>query len=131
MKKTLIFIFIISFLKVYSQQSDWKYITGSKDNVEYFFKPKSHNTAWTKQVSKKVKYYTSGNVKSLKTIDGYEIVLYKFDCSEKKLGLGSSVIYSKLGDVIKSTDIDEYEIEMFYIIPDSVGETILNSFCAK
>ena len=132
MKKILLLFLINSiYFQFYGQEREWQYITTDSENREFYFKSNSYNTAWTKEVSSKITYFPDNKIQNKKIIDGYQITLYKFSCSEKKLGVGQITTYSKMGTALKTSRLDEYEIEMDYVIPDSIGEELLESFCNK
>ncbi|MGI9650863.1 hypothetical protein [Chryseobacterium sp. RLHN22] len=38
-------------------------------------------------------------------------------------------VYDKDGKNVYSTKLKDYEVEMEYVIPDSVGENYLNAYC--
>ena len=98
--------------------------------TDYYYKLNSYNTAWTKEISKKTKYYPTRS-ETPRIIDGYQINLQKFDCSEKKMGIIQITTYSKSGKVLKTSKSTDYYVEMNYVIPDSLGESLLNAFCSK
>lgn len=47
----------------------------------------------------------------------------------RKLGLIQIVVYDKNGKTVNSTKLKDYEVDMDYVIPDSVGETYLDTYC--
>ncbi|MDR6157027.1 mRNA deadenylase 3'-5' endonuclease subunit Ccr4 [Chryseobacterium sp. SLBN-27] len=124
MKKIILLLPVFITTNLFSQ--DWKEILAS-DNHKYYYKPSTEKTAWIKDVSEQTEYYPANNNK--KIIDGYKIILYKFDCSEKQIGVLQMTTYSKSGKVLNTTRINEYLVQMDYVIPDSIGEGILDSFC--
>jgi hypothetical protein len=90
------------------------------------------DTAWIKIVSEKTEYYPK-NLYRLsdkpKKTDGYKLVLWKFDCASKKLGIIQSSVYNKDGEIIDSYKKNEILVEMDYVNPDSIGEALLGIFC--
>lgn len=132
MTKTLQLLFLNIFVcQIYGQTTEWKYITTDSAKREYYFKKNSHETAWTKEVSKTIVYFTGDKMQDEKVVDGYQINLYKFGCSDKKIGIVQVSTYSKSGEVLKTTKIKDDLVEMNYVLPDSVGESFLQSFCSK
>ena len=128
MKKVL---FLISFLATsfcYSQVKDWEFILESEAGT-YYYKPNNDRTAWIKVVSENTKYYPKETYPKAKTIDGYTMILWKFDCDEQKMGIVKSTTYSKDGISINSYSHDEILVEMDYVNPDSIGEALLTTFC--
>lgn len=98
---------------------DWEEILMGNDS-KYYYKPNTDKTGWIKEVSDKTAYYSTNKAQSKKIIDGYKIILYKFDCSEKQIGILQMTTYSKSGKVLKTTKINEYLVEMDYVIPESI-----------
>lgn len=117
MKKILLlFALLISCNVLFAQKSEWELIAEGVDSTMYYYKPNTKNTAWIKVVEEKNK-----NVE-------YLINLYQFDCDERKIGVVQVVSY-KNGKVLNSTTLKSYEIEMRYVVPESIGETLLLYFC--
>ncbi len=128
MTKFLFSLFFFIFTFNYSQ--DWKLIS-ENDDSSYYYKPNTDDTAWIKEVSEKIEYYPNKKSMDAKYIDGFSLLLHKFDCNSKKLGWLQMNIYSKDGKLLNSYDTKEYLVDMKYVTPDSVGETFLNAFCNK
>lgn len=128
MKRFLLLMTLLCGADLFSQ--DWREIAIGNDS-KYYYKPNNDKTGWIKEVSEKLVYYSANTDKSKKIIDGYQISLYKFDCSEKQIGILQMTTYSKSGNVLKTLKINEYLVEMNYVIPDSIGEGMLDSFCYK
>ncbi|WP_345989314.1 surface-adhesin E family protein [Chryseobacterium sp. Chry.R1] len=127
MKRSLILLPLFIGANLFAQE--WKYVTATDDGTIYHFKPNNDNTAWIKQTSNKIEYYPDNKVGSKKTTDGYKILLYKFDCSKKQLGMIQVTIYNKDGKYLNNFETKEFLVEMSYVVPDSVGENILNAMC--
>ncbi len=116
-----LFLFIFSF----SYSQDWKFLF-KEPNKTYYYKPNNENTAWIKIVSNKIEYYQSG---VLKSVDGYKLMLYKFQCDSSKIGLKQIIVYSKKGKLmIKMTEKDK-SVDMQQVPKTSIAETFLNVFC--
>jgi hypothetical protein len=126
MKKSLTLIFFSFFTFGFSQ--DWKFIFESNDQ-SYYYKPNTENTAWIKVVSEKIEYYPNKASNKKSVVNGSEVLLWKFDCESKKLGLLQMNIYSKSAKLLSSLNINEYLVEMNYVTPDSIGEGIFKVFC--
>ena len=127
MKTILLLILLFTLSNSYSQDSEWTQLFENKQG-NFFFKPNSNNTAWIKIVSEKTKY-TLENSTQEKIVDGYRVMLYKFDCYSKKIGVMKLITYSKDGELLDSINLKEYQVEMDYPNPDSVGEGFLKLFC--
>lgn len=128
MNKILLLFAFITIGSIEVKAQEWEYVTSSKKD-EVYIKKQSFNSAWVKFISNKTQYYHSGS-KTVKTIDGYSLSLYKFDCSKSKLGIIESIIYDKSGTALKTTNYED-DLQMIHVIPDSVGEGIFTSFCIK
>ncbi|MGH2666403.1 surface-adhesin E family protein [Flavobacterium sp.] len=126
MKKILLLLSLFTFSFSYSQ--DWKLLF-DQENGEYYYKPNTYDTAWIKIVSEKTKYYPNKASQKEKIVDGYQMVLWKFDCNSKQLGIIQSTVYSKDGKMLQTFKQNEVLVEMNYVNPDSVGEGLLNQFC--
>ena len=127
MKKILLLLSLFVFTLSYAQ--DWKLIFEA-DDVAYYHKPNTKNTAWIKDVSDKTEYEPEDSLET-KVIKGYQITLWKFDCDDKKIAPIQINVYSKEGKSLQNVKKDEYETEMFFVIPDSVGEGFFKVFCGK
>ena len=125
MKQTLLFLLIVFSIKTYSQ--NWEQILQTEQE-EYFYKPNTRNTAWVKVVSEKTEYTSEKTLKN-EIIDGYKMILWKFDCYEKKLGIIQAIIYSKDGKPLDSFKQNEILVEMDFVVPETVGEKLLYIFC--
>lgn len=126
MKKILVLLSFFTFSFCYSQ--DWKFLFEQKDGI-YYYKPNTDETAWIKVISEKTEYYPTKTSEKTKTVDGYKLILWKFDCTSKKLGFIQASVYSKDGVVMDTFRENELLVEMNYVIPDSVGERLLKVFC--
>lgn len=127
MKRFLFLITLFIGSSLFSQ--DWEEILKGNES-KYYYKPNANQTGWIKEVSDKITYYTNkGQTK--KIIDGSKIVLYKFDCTNRQIGIIQIITYSKSGNIVNTYKINEHFIEMDYVVPDSIGEGILNSFCRE
>ena len=109
MKKILLIIslFVISFC--YSQ--DWELVTKQENGI-FYYKPNTNETAWIKIVSDKTEYYPSKTSSKTKIVDGYKLVLWKYDCIEKKIGIIKSTTYTKAGKVLENFSQNELFVEM-------------------
>ena len=128
MKQVIFFFLFFSYSYCYSQ--DWQFLFEVELDT-YYYKPNNKNTAWVKVISEKTEYFPSKSSLKTKSIDGYKIQLWKFDCLERQIGLIKSTTYSKEGKPIHNYSLNELLVEMDYVNPDSIGETLLSTFCTK
>ncbi|MCB0743365.1 MAG: hypothetical protein KDC67_05635 [Ignavibacteriae bacterium] len=125
MKQILVLILIVFSIKSYSQ--NWEQILQTEQE-EYFYKSNTHNTAWVKVVSDKIEYLSDKTQKTV-IVDGYKMVLWKFDCRQKQIGIIQALVYNKDGEVLNSFKQDEILVDMNYVVPETIGETLLYKFC--
>jgi len=119
----ILFFFIFSF----SHSQNWKFLY-KEQNKTYYYKPNTENTAWIKIVSNKIEYYQS-NV--LKSVDGYKLLLWQFECNPKKMGIKQIIVYSKNGKLMRKMPKKGHLVEMEDVTPKTNAEIFLNVFCNK
>lgn len=125
MKRTLLFfIFLISNI-FFKAQSDFKLATELKDGTQWFIKEEGDYKAWVKAIikSKKVKSKKTG--KLINSGGGKIVEYWKCDCDDKRYSTDSGIEYDSSGN--PKTDINDTYNER--VIPDTVGEKILNIIC--
>ena len=125
MRQTLVLLLIFFSIKGYSQNLERIFQT---EQEEYFYTPNTGNTAWIKIVSEKTEF-VSEKTKKKEIIDGYKMVLWKFDCDKRKLGLIHVVVYSKDGKSLQYFKQNEILVKMDYAIPETIGGRLLCIFC--
>lgn len=86
----------------------------------YIYPQKGFYNQYTQSLYKK---YKSAKYLSFEV----EKMLYYIDCDDEKIKLTNSISYTKTGDVIKHLEDENGEWET--IIPETIGETILNYVC--
>lgn len=125
MKKLLLALTLFLFSISYSQE--WKLLF-KELNKTYYYKPNDETTAWVKIVSKKIEYYES---KVLKSVDGYKLMLYKFQCDSNKIGVKQIIVYSKKGKLMRKMTEKDKLVDMQQVPKTSIAENFLNVFCNK
>jgi hypothetical protein len=83
---------------------------------------------WTKHTVKKITVKRS-KTKNQVYLNAYIIELMEYDCGNSKSRVLSRTVYSAKGGVIANNDIDPNFSDWEYIIPDSVGETMIKDVC--
>ena len=83
-KQTLIIIALLTIS--FSNSQEWELLTTNSDGQEIYTRPHSKNTAWFKTTPEQIP--TDNN----KTVEGYAVQLYKFDCRSKQIGLVAETI---------------------------------------
>jgi hypothetical protein len=123
-----VFITLILLTTSLCKAQNWTKLFEQK-NETYYFKPNSYDTAWIKVVSNKSEFFQES--KKSETIDGYKVILYKYSCISRKIGIIKGILYSSEGKVVDSFSKKEAYMEMDYVNPDSIEENLLDLFCKK
>ncbi len=138
MKHTLLTLtFLLLSFNAFSQ--NWTEVTKDKFDNKYYIKNSivsrggdfgnddSIIKIWTKQTSKS---FTDSRSKQKKVYYNiYIIQLFEFDCKNSKSKLLSRTFYSSKGGVIFGNDIEPFDTDWEMVIPESVGESLLNKVC--
>ena len=137
--KTLLLTLTLLFVGHKSFSQDWVYAGADSDGDKWYVKStfvkKEENFGgsgesiriWTKkEINKKTirkggKTLTYANVKELQLIIA--------DCSDRKLKFVTTTVYDSKGKVIHSWTLQDYEQEWSDVVPDSMGEAMLNKIC--
>lgn len=113
-----------------SYANDWIHLTSSNESHLYLNAP---------SVKEKKQYnqtLVQGWIKSVifndVTQDGlavgdYYMTLYQVDCNEQKFGTITQTKYKK--DKVFGQSYQPYSVNMQYAIPETIGESILESLC--
>lgn len=136
MKPFLLFLFIVLTSKVSAQ--DWVYIgqdvKGNKSYCQSKYVSKGGNfgnesiyKVWTKKVYKSTFIYKNGKKVAVNNV--YTLCLSEYDCSEKREKIISTSTYNTSGNLIDSYKVPEYLQEWNEIVPESIGEAIINKIC--
>ena len=125
MKRTLLFFTFLITNIFFKAQSDFKLATELKDGTEWFIKEEGDYKAWVKVIikSKKVKSKKTG--KLINSGGGEYVEYWICSCKDKKYNTESGIEYDSSGNPIGN--ISETYNER--VIPDTVGEKILNIIC--
>lgn len=78
-------------------------------------------------MAKKLTYYKNGKANTL--LNGFEVDLAEYDCSEKRNRLLSYVFYNSKGSVVSDYEFEDYETKWNTVVPESIGEMLLNKVC--
>ena len=136
-KKHLTLAFFLVSLSIFSQ--NWIEVGKDKFGNEYYIKSSivskggdfgnkdSIIKIWTKQTSKS--FTDNRNKKKKVYYNIYLIQLFEFDCSNSSAKLLSRTFYTSKGGVIMGNDIEPYSTNWEVVVPDSMGEAILNKVC--
>ncbi len=136
--KPIIFILTFLFVGHNSISQDWVYIgtdvKGDKIWIKskYVSKRGDYNNENIIKVWDKKKSKINTIIKNHKEVKVYNVeilTLCEYDCKEKRRKLITKTIYNSKGDVIDSFTIPDYLQDWTEIVPESVGETILENVC--
>jgi hypothetical protein len=132
MKLKSIFILIFLLFNGIAFSQNWIYVGSATNGNKYYLR--SNNTSetgykkvWSKTVGKSFQYKKNGKTHTL--LNGYSIDLHEYDCSGRKVKLLSYVYYNSKGTPVHSVTLQSYETEWWDVIPDSIGEMLLNKVC--
>ena len=116
--------------KLELRENEWIYISttvnGDKLYVKssYVSKNESVIKIWTKTEYKKLSLNKNGQKITYK--DCKSLVLFEFDCLDRKIKYDSVIYYDSKGNTIKSSDTERDWTNVF---PDSGGEFLLDKVC--
>lgn len=82
---------------------------------------------WTKKELKKTTIKKNG--KSLTYTNVKELQLIVADCTDRKIKFVTTTVYNSQGKVIDSYTLEEYEQDWHDVVPDSMGEAMLDKIC--
>mgnify|MGYP000417334654 CR=1 FL=1 len=130
MKHIIFFILIILSIKAKSQ--DWIYVGNGKNGSKYYIRNNSikenNNTrVWVKIIANKMQYVKNGKTYDL--INGTSLDHYEFDCSLRQMKLLSYAYYNSKGSLVHSKNLNYYLSDSEDVLPDSIGEMLLNKVC--
>lgn len=115
--------------------ADWKYINYSDEHVygidinsisqvnEYSYQ--KYKKAWIKNVIK------NDLSKDGMTVGDYSMMLYWADCNTRTLGLKTSTSYKSNGKVIPNYSFSNSYVSMQDVIPETIGEGIIDAICGN
>ena len=133
MKKILCVIIFLITIATYSQESKeegkdykgWIFISSEENGDELYYQKIKKDYTWFKTVYNKPKEHKELFVEKPHTIIGH-MILYKFDCDEKELGVKSQGYLTEDGVVDYN---QELYAKMKIPFPDTIQMYYLNYFC--
>lgn len=120
------------FICSYLNGQNWIYIGKSSDGSSYYMRSTSVSNSYTKKVWVKhssSKLTVKKNGKTYTYVNAYEVLLYEFSCTNNQIKLHSVVTYNSKGTVVDSYNPPDYYLEWKDVVPDSVGEMLLEKAC--
>lgn len=133
--KTFLILFSLLFLGQKSVAQDWILVGSDSDGDKWYIKSSYVSKddygggikLWVKKEVKKTTIKKKGQ--SFTYINAKELQLLVADCSERKLKFVASTLYNSQGKVVNSWTIDDFEQEWRDVVPDSIGEIMLEKIC--
>lgn len=137
-KELFLFVIVLEVFICSCSRTEWVKI-GSDHRLETdtYIKPKTITTEgfqrefWTKTVFKRELKFEEENSSTNKTTRTYTVmsILFTCDCAKHTLTEIATVLYNANGDIVKSYDIDYQERRTKVVLPDSMGEGMLEFAC--
>lgn len=129
---TLLMLALTSFAQ------DWVYVGADTENNNWYVKSEyvkkgdfdnseGNIRIWTKKELKKTTIKKSG--KNLIYTNVKELLLVVADCGERKIKFITITVYDSQGKLIDSYTSPDYAQEWVDVVPDSMGEAMLNKIC--
>ena len=130
MKHVILFILIIFTIQAKSQ--DWIYVGNGKNGSKYYIRNSSikenyNSRVWVKTIANKIQYNKNGKTYDL--INGTSLNHYEFNCSLRQMKLLGYAYYNSKGNVVQSKSYNEYLTDFQDVLPESIGEMLLNKVC--
>lgn len=136
--KTLIILISVLFMGYKGIAQDWLYVSSDKEGSKWYVKSSyvsrdgydgnsGNIKIWTKKELKKRTIKKKG--KTLTYTNAKELQLIFADCSDRKIKFVTTTVYNSEGNVIDSWTLEDYEQEWNDVVPDSMGEAMLDKIC--
>lgn len=111
-----------------AQTDEWAFIGKNDEGSSFYFGPNANNTAWIKEESKTIFFYSGWEKKS---VEGQLMTLFKYNCQERQLAYIKRIVYDKNGKVLDNFQRESDKIKMESPMQNSLGENYLNAFCSQ
>jgi len=136
MREKILLSFLIVSISVFCANNgdDFKYIGLGNKGEERYLKidqqTDEYSDVWNKEIHPK---RIIRNKKGEKvTVGGnYEMTLLRIYCKDKSIAILASYSYNKNGEMSRSYEPSEYQIEKMRVIPDSLGEYVFDLVCGN
>ncbi len=128
----IFFLLLIFFASQSCFSQNWIYVGKSGKGDTWYLRnittsDYGNKKVWSKRLAKSITYQKRGKFYTM--INGYCLELREYDCSGKQSKLLSLAYYNSTGSVVHSFRLQDYETDWDDVLPDSIGETLLNKFC--
>ncbi len=130
MKQIFTALLCFCFSGVFAQ--NWSYIGSDVSGGKYYIRVNGtteygYQKAWTKTIKSVLTYYKAGRNYTL--TNGHCIDLNECDCKNRRYRVSSYVYYNSKGILVHTYNVPSYAQEWSDVVPDSVGEAILEAAC--
>jgi hypothetical protein len=125
MKNKLFLLTFIFCAVLYKSQSDFKLATELNDGTQFYIKELGNYEAWVETILKEKKVKSKKTGKTIVSGGEKFVEFYICDCKDKKFSAESRTKYDRKGNPILSMS----DIYSERVLPNTVGETILNIIC--
>ncbi|TVT39205.1 hypothetical protein FNT36_16225 [Hymenobacter setariae] len=137
--KTVLFRFLIIFAIILTKNipansQAWALVAKDPNGESYSMKSASNEAytynkkVWVRHTSPRLTTHTKDGRDAVFP-NASEVKLYSFDCNSRRLMLYQVVVYNSKGLVVNTYKEEEYERTWDEVIPDSIGEMLLNKAC--
>lgn len=136
--KSIVLTSLFLFFCQFAFCQDWILVTSDKDGDKWYVKDSyvkkegfsdldNQFRIWTKREVKKKTIKKAG--RSVIYLNVKELQLIVADCNDRKMKVVTTIIYDSQGKVIYNSTLQEYEQEWIDVVPDSIGEAMLDKIC--
>lgn len=136
--KSLLIALALLFFGHTSFGQDWIYVSSDKDGDKWYIKSTyvkkdgfgnagDNIKIWTKKELKKTTVKKGG--KTLTYTNAKELQLIIVDCTDRRIKIVTTTVYNSQGKSVDSYTYEEYEQEWMDVVPDSMGEVMLDKIC--
>lgn len=135
--KAIIILISVLLIGHKSIAQDWIYVSSDTEGSKWYIKSSyvskdGYNNSgsikiWTKKELKKTSVKKNG--KTLTYTNAKELQLIFANCSDRKIKFVTTSVYNSQGKVVRSWTLDDYEQEWDDVVPESMGEAMLDKIC--
>lgn len=134
--KAIILLISVLLIGHKSIAQDWVYVGADTEGTKWYVKSSyvskdgysnSGIKIWTKMESKKTTVKKNG--KTLTYTNTKELQLIFADCNDRRIKFVTTTVYNSQGKVVDTVTLEDYEQEWKDVVPDSMGEAMLDKIC--
>lgn len=125
-------------MSVTAKTQDWIFIDSSVNSDILYIKSKyltkrqdfENNTiikVWIKREAKVATIVKNGKV--IKVYNVRILQLKEYNCTQRQTNIISQTVYNSQGKIIDSFQFQDYEQKWTDVIPESIGEAVLDKVC--